>query len=100
MQSFRRSFLPGSDAAGSASPRSYGAFAARVQIGIESPRCPLAPLAGAARGIAAAIWTGHVSWLRSHRTIKILLLIGLVAFVIGLSQAATRHAKPARTNLA
>jgi hypothetical protein len=31
---------------------------------------------------------------------KILLLIGLVAFVIGRSQAATRHAKPARTNLA
>ena len=31
---------------------------------------------------------------------KILLLIGLVAFVIELSQAATRHAKPARTNLA
>ena len=82
MQSFRRSFLPGSGAAGSASPRSYGAFGARVQTvaradepgsgsggahTTESPRWPLAPLAGAARG-------GHLDrpcqWLRSHRTIR------------------------------
>ncbi len=45
-------------AAGSASPRSYGAFAARVQTGartIEWPRWPLAPLASAARAVAVAI---------------------------------------------
>jgi len=65
MQSFRRSFLPGSGAAGFASPRSYGAFAARVQIGIESPRWPLAPLAGVAPGVVAAIWTAMSVGLRS-----------------------------------
>src|SRR4029077_5286414 len=72
MQSFRRSFLPGSGAAGSVSPRSYGAFAARVQMVArtdepgsgrvsgartlkELPRRSLAALGSAARAIAVAM---------------------------------------------